>query len=67
MEWKVLLHDEFALEFADLPLEVQDELLAYIVLLQQVGHQLKRPHADTLKESKYSNIKELRFKANQGV
>lgn len=67
MSWKVLFNDEFAAEFEELPGEVQDELLAYVKLLQQAGYQLKRPHADTLNGSKYSNMKELRFKVKKGV
>jgi hypothetical protein len=67
MTWRVLFHDEFAAEFKELPLEVQDELLAYVKLLQQAGYQLKRPHADTLNGSSHSNMKELRFKVKQGV
>lgn len=67
MSQKVLLHDKFAPEFAELPTDVQDELLAYIILLQKLGYQLKRPHADTLKGSKHSNMKELRFEVKKGV
>ena len=48
MTWKVLFHDEFETEFKELPPEVQDELLAYVKLLQIAGYQLRRPHADTL-------------------
>ncbi len=32
-----------------------------------MGYQLRRPHADTLKGSRHSNMKELRFKVNNGV
>ena len=67
MTWRVLFHDEFVEEFEQLPSVVQDELLAYVKLLQNAGHQLRRPHADTLKGSKYSNMKELRFKVKNGV
>ena len=67
MTWKVLFHDEFETEFKELPPEVQDELLAYVKLLQHSGYQLRRPYADTLKGSQHSNMKELRFKARNGV
>ena len=67
MSWKVLFHDEFEVEFQKLPVNVRDELLAYAKLLQQAGHQLKRPHADTLNGSEHSNMKELRFKVDGGV
>ena len=48
-------------------LAVQNELLALVELLQLRGSQLGRPHADTLKGSAHANMKELRFKADDGV
>lgn len=65
--WNVEFHDDFASEFEDLSEEVQDELIATAKLLETFGSQLKRPHADTLNGSQYSNMKELRFNANGGV
>jgi len=65
--WNVEFHDEFESEFDDLPEEVQDELSATAQLLEEFGSQLKRPHADTLNGSQYSNMKELRFNADGGV
>jgi hypothetical protein len=50
-----------------LPKDVQDELLAHIALLEQFGPQLGRPRADTLNGSRYSNMKESRFDAADGV
>lgn len=67
MEWIVEFHDDFEPEFEALPEEVQDELLAQANLLEQFGPQLGRPRVDTLKGSKYSNMKELRFEAADGV
>jgi hypothetical protein len=67
MVWVVEFHDEFASEFDALPQEVQTELTAKATLLEEFGSMLKRPHADTLKGSKYSNMKELRFEADDGV
>jgi len=67
VEWKVKFYDAFELEFDALPQEVKDELLATAKLLEQFGPQLKRPHVDTLNGSKYSNMKELRFLASDGV
>jgi hypothetical protein len=67
MKWIVELGDEFEPEFADLPKDVQDELLAKTRLLQQFGPQLGRPTVDTLKGSKHANMKELRFNAVNGV
>lgn len=67
MPWIVRNHDEFDLEFDDLPAEVQDELLAMTALLEAYGPGLGRPHADTLSGSRHANMKELRFKAADGV
>ncbi len=67
MEWIVKFHDDFDREFEILPEEVQDELLAQANLLEKFGPQLGRPRVDTLKGSKYSNMKELRFEAADGV
>jgi len=55
--------DEFEPEFDELPEDVQTEILALSRLLQQFGPQLGRPHVDTLKGSRYANLKELRFSA----
>ena len=38
-----------------------------IEFLEQRGPQLGRPAVDTLKDSKHSNMKELRFDADNGV
>lgn len=67
MPWTVELADEFAGEFNALPEAVQDELLAHAKLLEQFGPTLGRPTVDTLKGSKHSNLKELRFDADNGV
>jgi hypothetical protein len=43
------------------------EILAHSRLLQQFGPQSGRPRVDTLKDSGYTNMKELRFVAADGV
>jgi hypothetical protein len=67
MSWEVLFHEAFEPEFDELPEAVQDELLAHARLLEEFGPTLGRPHADTLKGSDYDNMKELRFRADDGV
>lgn len=67
MKWIVRFDTKFDEEFDELSLEVQDELLAHAVMLEKFGPQLGRPFVDTLKGSKHSNMKELRFKADRGV
>jgi hypothetical protein len=65
--WVVDLHDDFVGEYRELRKDVQDELLACVVLLEQFGPQLGRPRVDTLRDSHHSNMKELRFDAADGV
>ncbi len=67
MNWKVIFHEKFLPEFSKLPEEAQDKLIANARLLEQYGATLSRPYVDTLKGSQYSNMKELRFNAADGV
>lgn len=67
MTWDVAFGDEFDEEYEALPEGVQDELLAAARLLGAFGPQLGRPHADTLKDSSFANMKELRFDAADGA
>ena len=67
MQWTVIFHAAFELEFVELPLGVQEALAAVASLLNSHGPMLGRPHADTLGGSKHSNMKELRFDADDGV
>lgn len=67
MKWTVKFYEKFEEEFNELETEVQDELLAHALVLEEFGPQLGRPTVDTLKGSKHANMKEIRFKANNGV
>jgi len=67
MRWIAYFHPEFKDEFDELAVDVQDELLASLVPLREFGPSLGRPEVDTLKDSKYANMKELRFRAAGGV
>lgn len=67
MKWTIVFHDEFNREFSLLDENTQDELLAHAFLLEHFGPQLGRPYVDTLKNSKFSNMKELRFSTENGV
>jgi hypothetical protein len=67
MSWEVVFDTAFEPEFDELPEPVQDELLACLPLLEQFGPTLGRPRVDTLKGSGHANMKELRFKAANGV
>jgi hypothetical protein len=61
VSWVVEIGDEFAPEFDALHDDVRTEILALSLLLQRFGPQLGRPRVDTLKGSRHSHLKELRF------
>lgn len=67
MKWTVIFEDDFDVEFLRMPEELQDEILAHALLLKDYGPNLGRPTVDTLKGSKHSNMKELRFDWKGGV
>lgn len=67
MTWVVEFHETFAEEVALLEKSVKMQMAATIKFLEEFGPQLKRPHADTLNGSAYSNMKELRFTTRSGV
>jgi hypothetical protein len=52
--------DEFEPEFDALDKDVQTEILALSLVLEEFGPQLGRPRVDTLNGSHYANMKELR-------
>jgi hypothetical protein len=65
--WTVELAPEFEPELRALAGEVRIELLAQARVIEQFGPYARRPRVDTLKGSKYANMKELRFDAGGGV
>jgi hypothetical protein len=67
MTWVVVFEDSFDAEFQGMPEGLQDEILAHALLLKDFGPNLGRPTVDTLKGSKHSNMKELRFNWKGGV
>lgn len=67
MKWTIRFHDDFDPEFEELEEDLQDELLAHLNVLKQCGPTLGRPLVDTLKGSKFANMKELRFKLQGSV
>jgi hypothetical protein len=59
--WPVLFHLEFHKWFAEQEEGLQDEIWVFIGLLERFGPNLARPHADSVKGSTFSNMKELRL------
>ncbi len=62
--WNIETRPIFDDWFLDLERSDQINVRASLGLLQEKGAQLVRPHADTLKGSKHSNMKELRVQSN---
>jgi hypothetical protein len=65
ISWEVELTDEFETWWNDLSQEEQEEIAAKVELLEERGPTLPRPHADVIKSSRHSNMKELRGKVNE--
>lgn len=65
--WNVVFHPDFAAEVAAMADSVRIELLAQAKVVERFGPSLGRPRVDTLKGSRYANMKELRFDADGGV
>lgn len=65
--WPVDATEEYLQWFAAQSAEVQEAILAKVLLLQEFGPQLGRPHADTLKGSRIKNLKEIRAKTGAHV
>ncbi len=61
MDWQIRLVDEFAQWLLEQESEVRVAILAHVKLLKERGPQLNRPYVDTIKSSKYANMKELRL------
>jgi hypothetical protein len=66
MAWAVEFHDVFADEFAGWRHDIQRAATTQLVILEQLGPTLGRPHADTLRGSRHTNMKELRFSVGDG-
>ncbi len=58
--WEVEYTDEFGVWWNQLDANEQEAIAASVELLRELGPNLPRPHADTLKGLRHSNMKELR-------
>jgi len=47
--------------------DLQDEIAALAEKMRMIGPMMRRPATDTLDGSRFSNMKELRFEADNGV
>jgi hypothetical protein len=60
MAWELEASDEFRDRYRSLELDLRHSIAAGVDRLQQHGPELGRPFADTLKGSRFPNMKELR-------
>jgi len=60
MPWTVTYAPEFEDWVHAQSDEFREDLMAYVIALQDQGPQLGRPHVDTLEGSRFTNMKELR-------
>jgi hypothetical protein len=66
VSWIVAYHVDYAEELKQESLAVREAVIAIVNLLAELGPQLSRPQCDTLKNSAYANMKELRFSLPDG-
>jgi hypothetical protein len=64
MIWEVNATDTYAEWLAEQSDEDRENILVSIELLKVKGPMLGRPHADTVSDSKHSNMKELRTQSD---
>lgn len=60
MMWDVEYTDEFGAWWETLPADVQESIAHDVEVLRAVGPGLGRPRVDTVKGSRFTNMKELR-------
>ena len=61
MEWQVLSDEEFIQWLGGQTAGLRQEIAAHVSLLKQYGPMLGRPRVDSIKGSKFPNMKELRI------
>lgn len=61
MKWNVVFDPDFRLWFYEQERGFQDEAFAVMKILEESGPMLGRPRVDTLKNSVFNNMKELRI------
>ena len=59
--WEIQRTDLLAEWVKSLDEDAREAILKYLIILKEIGPNLGRPHVDTIKQSKYKNMKELRI------
>ena len=63
MAWEIEGTDQFQEWFQSLPDDIQGDVEAIVNLLEEQGPGLSRPHADHIRDSRHSNMRELRVQS----
>ena len=58
--WEILRTDIIADWIKSLDEDAREAILKHLMILREIGPSLGRPYVDSIKESKYKNMKELR-------
>ncbi|MFP5457683.1 MAG: type II toxin-antitoxin system RelE/ParE family toxin [Bacteriovoracia bacterium] len=66
-KWVILQTPEFQQWFDNSDRRLQEDILEHAQLLRELGPELRRPYADTLKGSTLANLKELRFTSKERI
>ena len=61
--WKVIETESFDDWFAQIDEKAQEDIYVKVEMLAELGPSLRRPFVDTIKESRYANMKELRVQS----
>ena len=63
MAWEIEVTDEFMRWYDGLSEREQDDIEAIVDLLTEQGPSLPRPHSDHVRDSRHSNMRELRVQS----
>ena len=63
MSWEIEYTDQFGEWWATLDADAQEDIDTMVHILEERGPALTRPYADTVKESRHPNMRELRVQS----
>jgi hypothetical protein len=65
--WEVIRTEEFILWVSSLDDDAKEAIFKHVTILKRLGPSLGRPYVDTIKGSKFTNLKELRIQNKKRV
>ncbi len=65
--WEISRTDEIIEWINELDDDAKEAILKNLIILKEIGPSLGRPYVDTINDSKYSNMKELRVQSKKRV